>query len=171
MTSNATPRAAATAALISLVLAACGADSAPTPSGTPTQRSAPQAFVDETPDAPRFEVHVEAPEHAPPGKEVLAKVHVQPRKPWHMNTEFPVALAIDDTVGVTVDVAKQVKDDAERFDDDGLVFALPFTPTSDGPKHIAGEVRFAVCGDAACAPEVVPVDFTVDVGCDTGALC
>lgn len=138
---------------------------------TPAKGVETSAVAEQEPDAPRFEVHVEAPEHAPAGKESLAKVRVEPRKPWHMNTEFPVALKIDDTAGVTLEVQKQVKDDAERFDDDGLVFALPFTPTSDGPKYIAGEVRFAVCGDAACAPETVPVDFTVDVGCDTGALC
>lgn len=162
---------AAAAALFSLAVVACGTD-AGSPTASKTAKGAEAAaVVDEKPDAPRFEVHVEAPEHAPPGKEALAKVHVEPRKPWHMNTEFPVALKIDDTAGVTLEVPKQLKDDAERFDDDGLVFALPFTPTSDGPKHIAGEVQFAVCGDAACAPETVPVDFTVDVGCDTGALC
>lgn len=172
MTSNAMPRMAAMAALFSLALAACSTDGgSEIASEKPVRGADAPAVEDENPDAPRFEVHVEAPEHAPPGKEALAKVHVEPRKPWHMNTEFPVALKIDDTAGVTLDVQKQLKDDAERFDDDGLVFALPFTPTSDGPKHIAGEVRFAVCGDAACAPEIVPVDFTVDVGCDTGALC
>lgn len=164
------PRKAAAAVLFSLALAACSTEASPTASAPAKGEPAP-AVVDENPDAPRFEVHVEAPEHAPPGKESLAKVHVQPRKPWHMNTEFPVALEIEDAQGVTLEVPKQQKDDAERFDDDGLVFALPFTPTSDGPKHIAGEVQFAVCGDAACAPETVPVDFTVDVGCDTGALC
>lgn len=134
---------------------------------TPT--AGDQAEAD--PDAPRYDVHVEVPSKAPPGQEALAKVHVEPRKPWHMNTKFPVALRIEATAGVTVDVPSQRKGDAERFDDDGLVFALPFTPTSDGTKRIAGEVDFAVCGDAACAPETVPVDFTVEVGCDSGALC
>ncbi|MEM6293891.1 MAG: hypothetical protein AAGA54_21625 [Myxococcota bacterium] len=122
-------------------------------------------------DGPKFEVRVEAPSKAAPGKETLAKVHVEPRSPWHMNTEFPVALRIDAPSGVELVEAKQRKDDAERFDDDGLVFALPFTPTTKGAKRVTGEVDFAVCGDAACAPETVPVDFIVEVGCDTGSLC
>ncbi len=171
VTSNTRPRIAAAAALFSLTLAGCGTDAESTAARKAATSAEPPVAQDDNPDAPRFEVHVEAPAHAPPGKEALAKVHVDPRKPWHMNTDFPVALKIDHTAGVTLEAPEQLKDDAERFDDDGLVFALPFTPTSDGPKRIAGEVQFAVCGDAACAPETVPVDFTVDVGCKTGALC
>jgi len=161
---------AALVACFSSLLVGCESESAPAKTAeAPVPVAAEQAAAD--PDAPRFDVRVEAPEHAPPGKETLAKVRVEPRKPWHMNTDFPVALRIEATNGVTLEVPRQRKDDAERFDGDGLVFALPFTPTTDGPKHIEGEIDFAVCGDAACAPETVPVDFTVDVGCDSGALC
>lgn len=171
VTSNASSfRAALAVGLISLALAGCDGDARPTTQAQ-TPVVAQEVDVDPDPDAPRFEVHVEAPAKAAAGKEALAKVHVEPRKPWHMNTEFPVALRITAPSGVTVDVLKQRKDDAERFDDDGLVFALPFTPTTDGPKKFAGEIDFAVCGGAACAPETVPVDFTIDVGCDSGALC
>ena len=171
VTSNASSRKAALAAgLFSLALAGCDGDATPTRQAA-TAVHAPVAEVAADPDAPRFEVHVEAPTKAAAGKEALAKVHVEPHKPWHMNTEFPVALRINAPNGVTVEVLKQRKDDAERFDDDGLVFALPFTPTTDGPKKFAGEIDFAVCGDAACAPETVPVDFTIEVGCDSGALC
>lgn len=171
VTLNASTRRTALAlGLISLALVGCDGDAKPaTQAATPAD--APVAAVEVDPDAPRFDVHVEAPSKAPAGKEALAKVHVEPRKPWHMNTEFPVALRITAPSGVTVDVLKQRKDDAERFDDDGLVFALPFTPTTDGPKKFAGEIDFAVCGGAACAPETVPVDFTIEVGCDSGALC
>lgn len=171
VTPNATIRAVLAVCLLSWT-AACESD-APARTAPGGSAPAPHAVdaADAEPDAPRFEVRVEAPSKAPAGKEALAKVHVEPHKPWHMNTEFPVALRMNATGGVTIDIPKQRKDDAERFDDDGLVFALPFTPTTDGPKRIAGEVEFAVCGDAACAPETVPVDFTIEVGCDSGALC
>lgn len=162
--------AALAVGLFSLALAGCDGEPKPT-AQAPAPSDAPVAAAEADPEAPRFEVHVEAPSKAPAGKEALAKVHVEPHKPWHMNTEFPVALRMKAPNGVTVEVLKQRKDDAERFDDDGLVFALPFTPTTDGRKTFAGEVDFAVCGDAACAPETVPVDFTIDVGCDSGALC
>ncbi len=152
-------------------LAACDTDSPKTgsqPAATkPSVVDAASADGDET----RFDVRVEAPTAAPAGRESLAKVHVEPRSPWHMNTEFPVALRVTAPNGVELDVAKQRKSDAERFDDDGLVFALPFTPKTQGAKRIAGEVDFAVCGDAACAPETVAVDFVVEVGCGTDAMC
>ncbi|MBV1857828.1 MAG: hypothetical protein KUG77_05400 [Nannocystaceae bacterium] len=163
-------RAALAVCLISLALAGCDGDAKPTNS-VPARPDASVAAVEMDPDAPRFEVHVEATAKAAPGKEALAKVHVEAHKPWHMNTEFPVALRMKAPNGVTLEVPKQRKDDAERFDDEELVFALPFTPTSDGRKQFAGEIDFAVCGDAACAPETVLVDFTIDVGCDSGALC
>ncbi len=163
------------AAAASMLIPGCdapsGADVSAAGATPSTQAGAAEPGHPPPQDAPRFDVRVEFPERAPAGKEVLAKVHVEPRSPWHMNTDFPVALRIEAPAGVTVDLLKQRKDDAERFDDGGLVFALPFTPTSDGAKQIAGEVDFAVCGDAACAPETVPVAFTVEVGCDSGALC
>ncbi len=175
VTSLASLRAVSVAALlVSPVFAGCDATADPEGEGPVAAQSTPAAGATDAapaPDAPRYDVRVEFPQHTPPGQEALAKVRVEPRSPWHMNTEFPVALRITAPSGVTVEVLKQRKDDAERFDDDGLVFALPFTPTSGGTKRIAGEVDFAVCGDAACAPETVPVDFTVEVGCDTGALC
>ncbi len=168
---NASTRKSALAlALLSLVPVGCDADAKPTTQAV-TPADAPAAALDAELEAPRFDVQVEAPAKAPAGKEALAKVRVHPRKPWHMNTEFPVALRIEAPSGVSMPVPKQRKDDAERFDDDGLVFSLPFTPTTDGPKQFAGEVDFAVCGDAACAPETVLVDFTIEVGCDSGALC
>lgn len=172
MTSFVSSRTAATVALLaSFVVAGCAKDASSPQHNASAAADTSAAEADPDPDAPRFEVHVEVPSKAPAGREALAKVRVEPRSPWHINTEFPVALRIEGTAGVTIDVPRQRKDDAERFDDDGLVFALPFTPTTDGPKKIAGEVDFAVCGGAACAPETVPVNFTVEVGCDSGALC
>ncbi len=151
--------------------AACDAPSRTDAKASPRAAKAEAKADPAQDDGPRFDVRVEAPSKAAPGKESLAKVHVEPRSPWHMNTEFPVALRVEAPNGVELVEAKQRKDDAERFDDDGLVFALPFTPTTKGPMRLTGEVDFAVCGDAACAPETVPVDFVVEVGCDTGSLC
>ncbi len=43
------------------------------------------------------------PSARPRGKEVLAKVHVEPRSPWHMNTDFPVALRIEAPAVTSID--------------------------------------------------------------------
>ena len=164
------PARVLTALLVPLAVGACEPEAVTSAQTHRPDTRQPEAAAVE-PEAPRYEVRVEAPSSAAPGKEAWAKVHVEPRTPWHMNTEFPVALRMQAPGGVTLEVTEQVQGDAERFDDDGLVFALPFTPVTHGPKRIAGEVDFAVCGGASCAPETVPVDFTVEVGCDSGALC
>lgn len=160
----------------SVSLVACNADDkreARQPSAASGEPGAPAsgAAVATASAAPSFHVEVEAPDGAVAGKEAIAKVRIAPAGAWHMNLDFPVALRIEAPGGVDVPVPTQRKGDAERFDDDGLVFALPFTPQSRGAKHFAGDVAFAVCAEAACSPEKVDVAFDVDVGCGTDAVC
>ncbi len=119
---------------------------------------------------PKFEVEYETPSAAA-GKPSVAKVRVEPRGEFHMNLDYPAALNVSAPADVDVAAHSQRSHDAERFDDDALEFAVPFTAHTRGPKRFGGTVEFAVCGAQACAPEKVPVDFTVDVGCDTDALC
>lgn len=119
----------------------------------------------------RFEVRVEAPETAPAGREAIAKIHVEPKSPWHMNTEFPVALKVTGPSDVEIELADQRGGDAQCFDDSCLTFAIPFTPKAEGAKELKAEVKFAVCGESACAPDTVNVDLQVEVNCDTDALC
>jgi hypothetical protein len=84
-----------------------------------------------------------------------------------MNTRFPVELELQAPDGVTLDAARLAKEDAERLDDDALVFAIPFTPKTQGAKRFEGKLSFAMCGELSCDPLTVPVAFTVDVGaCD-----
>jgi hypothetical protein len=121
-------------------------------------------------DGPRFAVAYETPTASAntPG---LAKVRVEPRGEFHMNLQYPPALELSAPEGVDVPRNQQRSRDAERFDAAGLVFAIPFTPRTGGKKRFGGTVEFAVCGELSCAPEKVPLDFTVDVGCDTDAFC
>jgi hypothetical protein len=126
----------------------------------------PQAATTQ-PEGPRFDVDVEAPARATKGKKSEALVKLRARSPWHMNLEYAPRLRVDAVNGV--DVAATTS--AAHVDAEGAEFALPFTATNKGPTRIAGQLQFAVCVDEACAPESVPVDFTVDVGCDTDAFC
>lgn len=162
---------------MNLPLVACNGghtSGSPQSDAAPTERAqtaAPGAAEAHPGAAASFHVEVEAPDGAIAGKETIAKVRIAPAGSWHMNLDFPVALRIEAPGGVDVPVPTQRKADAERFDDDGLVFALPFTPRSHGAKHFAGDVAFAVCADAACSPEKVELAFDVDVACDTDAVC
>jgi hypothetical protein len=123
------------------------------------------------PDGPRFDVAIDAPSSAIAGKPSTARIVISPRAPWHVNMDYSPKLRLDATGGVELDTRERRGNEAARFDADGLAFDLPFTPRAKGSKRIAGELQFAVCGAEACAPQSVPVDFTVEVGCDTDTVC
>lgn len=148
-------------AFASCLLTAC-------PGSVDAPRPAPKTAE---PDGPRFDVAIDAPAGAVKGKPSQARIEIAPRAPWHMNLDYSPKLRMDATGGVELDTRERRGNEAARFDADGLAFELPFTPRTKGKQRIAGELQFAVCGAEACAPQSVPVDFTVDVGCDTDSLC
>jgi len=123
------------------------------------------------PEGPRFDVAIEAPASVIAGKANTARIEVSPRAPWHMNMDYSPKLTVNQSGGVELDTRERRGPDASRFDADGLAFELPFTPKTKGKQHITGELQFAVCGAEACAPHSVPVDVTVEVGCDTDTVC
>lgn len=148
--------------VLALLMAACpGAVDVP----KPRTAAAPE------PDGPRFDVAIDAPASAIAGQASTARIVISPRAPWHVNMDYSPKLRIDEVGGVELDTHERRGNEASRFDADGLAFDLPFTPRAKGPKRIAGELQFAVCGVESCAPQSVPVDFTVEVGCDTDSLC
>jgi len=136
--------------------------------GCPSDAQPPARRVAEVADdTPRFDVDVDAPARATAGRPSHARVKVSARTPWHMNLEYPATLRVEPPRGVEMQAAAQ----PERFDSDSAEFAVPFTARAGGPAHFQGQLQFAVCADEACAPATVPLDFTVDVGCDTDAFC
>lgn len=144
-------------ALTAFALLGCPSDAQPT---------RPQAAAKQ-PEGPRYDIDVDAPARATKGKKSEALVKLRARAPWHMNLEYAPRLKVEKMNGVDVPATTS----PARVDEQGAEFALPFTATSKGPTHIEGQLQFAVCVDEACAPESVPVDFTVEVGCDTDAFC
>ncbi|HFE47629.1 MAG TPA: hypothetical protein ENJ18_19430 [Nannocystis exedens] len=158
-------------ALLGILLSACG-NPLPTADAVVPKIAAKAAPEVASPAAEsRYEVRVEAPETALAGHEIIAKIHIEPKDPWHMNTEFPVALRVSAPSDVDVELKDQRAGDAQCFDDTCLVFAIPFTPTAEGATEINTQVKFAVCGDAACAPDTVDVNLQLEVSCDGDAIC
>lgn len=160
-------------AIGALALSACEAGTASRPA--PQDQPSPEApkTAAEAPAEPSYTVDVEVPPDAKRGQEAIARVRVQPKAPWHINLEYPAKLRLRSSDAVELDTTLLRKDDAERFDDEALVFSVLFTPQAKGPQSIAAEVDFAVCGDAACGPVTEAVQLAFDVGCreeDTG-LC
>lgn len=121
---------------------------------------------------PSYTVDVELPDKTTQGTEAIARVRVNPTKPWHMNLEYPAKLRLEPTAGVALDAKLLRKTDAERLDDDALVFSVLFTPKAKGQHTIEAEIDFAVCGDAACGPVTEAVELAFETTCRSGdALC
>jgi hypothetical protein len=149
-------------AIASLVLAGC-------PSGA---KKRPVGSADKAePTGPRYDLAIEAPAKATKGSSGTARIVVSPRAPWHVNLDYVPKLTVAAPGGLALDRPEQKGADAERFDADGLAFVVPFRAEDKGAQKIAGELQFAMCADDACAPESVPVAFTIDVGCDAGVVC
>lgn len=149
-------------AIGSVVLAGC-------PSGAKKQPVGGSDKAEAT--GPKYDLAIEAPAKATKGSSGTARIVVSPRAPWHVNLDYVPKLTVAGQSGIAVDRTEQRGPDAERFDADGLTFVVPFHAQDKGTQKVDGELQFAICADDACAPESVPVAFTVDVGCDTGVVC
>ncbi|MCH9684688.1 MAG: hypothetical protein K0V04_24850 [Deltaproteobacteria bacterium] len=171
---------------LGLSLAACGGD--PKPAATsPTAESAPAAAA-ETPeaspkakaaDAPtdkvkvvegkapgnddRYALSVVPPSDAAAGQESEVVVRVVPKKPWHMNLDFPTSLKVAPPEGVALANAHLKKGDASTLDDNACEFSVKFTPAQAGEQAFTGQFKFAVCKDEACSPVTEDVAFKVAV--------
>lgn len=151
------------ASLVLSVLAVAGCPSASAPP------AAAAAAVSHTGDKPSFDVAVDAPARAIKGSDGVARITVSPRAPWHVNLDYVPKIELAAPGVVFEPVARGSK--PERFDADGLAFAVPFRAQDKGMSSVAGEIKFAMCAEDACTPQTVPVQFTIDVGCDTDTVC
>jgi hypothetical protein len=158
---NMSLRSRALVAIVSLACMACPSEVQPPTTAT---------RLDAAPAGPRFEVDVDAPTRATAGRPSHARVKVRALSPWHMNLEYPATLSVDAPRGAEL-TADDRRVRPERLDSDSAEFAWPFMAQHQGQTRFEGQLQFAVCGAEECAPESVPVDFTVEVACDTDAFC
>lgn len=153
------------ATLCFCMLGACETADPPATPAVPRTEPAPPPVESAEAATPRYTVAVDSPPQTCAGTEAMAKVEVIPHAPWHMNLDFPASLRLEAPAEVRLVASEQRKEDAERLDEDGLVFAVPLTSSTRGDKRIEGQLRFAVCGDAECAPVFAPVTIEIPVAC------
>jgi len=155
-----------------LALTACEAQTL-RPAGASAGQARGQDSTAQANAEPGYTVEVELPPQMTRGQEAIARVRVQPKAPWHMNLEYPAKLRLEASDEVSLDQALLKKGDADRFDDQELVFSVVFTPEARGSQTIEAEVDFAVCGQAACGPVTEAVRLAFEVGCreEDSGLC
>lgn len=108
-----------------------------------------------------FKLVVEQPGEVAAGAATTLRIRVTPGTGYKMNAEFPTKLTLDPTAGVKLDKTSLVLADAEKFDEQQLVFAVKATPEAAGSYTVNGKIKFAVCTDATCDPKKRNVAFTV----------
>lgn len=108
-----------------------------------------------------FALTVEQPSPVAAGGEVILRVRVTPGTGYKMNAEFPTKLTLEPTAGVEIGKTTLVLADAEKFDDNQLVFAVKASPMASGTYTVTGKIKFAVCTDATCDPKKRNVSFAV----------
>jgi hypothetical protein len=152
-----------------------GADVIAVPQGGPSMghKDAPPAQPPASDDRSKLQpaegkLAIEVPADAKAGTETTAKVTVTPGTGYHVNTEYPVKLALAATQGVALAKAEltagghdKAKGDADTFDEKQLVFAVKLTPSATGSYTINGNFKFAVCDASQCLPKRETIAITV----------
>lgn len=159
---------------LSLALAACACSksksSKPEPAadkGAPTadkKEAAPKGGEVAQPEGSgeSFNLTVDAPAPVAPGGEAIARLTVVPTAGYHINQDFPTKLTLEPKEGVTLAKTEFAVEDAEKFDESQLVFAVKATPAAAGSYQVDGKLKFAVCkGEEDCEPKRRSVSFTV----------
>jgi hypothetical protein len=93
----------------------------------------------------------------------VASLKITPKGEFHVNVDYPVKLKLVAPAGVTLEKETQVAKDATTFTKDAAEFKVAFTADSPGKKSFTGELKFAVCTEKDCHPQVEKVAFEVDV--------
>jgi hypothetical protein len=134
----------------------------------PTPPAAPAADDRSRLQPSEGKLAIEVPADARAGAETTAKVTVTPGAGYHVNTEYPVKLALAATQGVALAKAEltagghdKSKGDAVTFDEKQLVFAVKLTPSATGSYTINGNFKFAVCDASQCLPKRETIAITV----------
>lgn len=91
----------------------------------------------------------------------VAKVHVSPAKGYKMNLEYPTKVKLNAADGVTLEKTTLAKGDG-KIDVKGVDFEIAYTPDRAGKTTITGEIKFAVCTENDCIPQVEKISINVD---------
>ncbi len=125
---------------------------------SPAQKGPAQTVLD-----PTFELRAIAAGPYTAGKLGQVVVTLKPRGGYHINQEFPTALAISAPKAISVYKARLGKTEAAHFDKRRARFDIPLTPVQPGSHRVRIEAAFAVCTPKTCIPEKRTLALTVAV--------
>jgi hypothetical protein len=102
------------------------------------------------------------------GAEAAAKVSLAPSKGYHIATDYPIKLTLEQPSGVklakvelTAGGRNKVQGDAATLSEQALAFAVKATAEKAGAYEIKGVFKFGICEKEACHPKKQPITITV----------
>ena len=108
------------------------------------------------------------PADAKAGAEAVVTILVTPKTGYHVNTEFPIKLTLEQPSGVTLartewkaGGSSKDKGDADALDEQHLALSIKLTPAASGTYTINGSFKFAVCDHDSCLAKKEPIAITV----------
>jgi hypothetical protein len=152
--------------LLALPLVGCGSSGAPEaapasqPAAPPSAPSPAQVPPPAPPAAPTDRIDDASFELSmtPTGTYTATKlasfaVTLKPRGIYHINQEYPVALALQPTQGLSFPKAELKKSDMAEMGEKLARFDVPFSADKPGAYHVEAHLRFAVCTPDNCVPD------------------
>jgi hypothetical protein len=160
----------ALAAMLAFALVACGRQTetqgqAPAesrrPQVVPRQAPGPSAAAPSAVRENHFELKMtsQGPYTVGVGKSV--EIVLDALGGYKVNQEYPYKFKLQPTAGVTFPI-QVVKKDRVKLDKRRATMTVPFTPTSEGAKRVAGQFAFSVCTDEKCLIEKRELSFAFD---------
>ncbi|MFK7992173.1 MAG: hypothetical protein AB8I08_39505 [Sandaracinaceae bacterium] len=137
----------------------CGEEAATDTTETTTTAETPPAPepADEGPagpmvEDPTFELRAEASGPYSAGESGTFQIRLTPRGEYHVNQDFPMAIALTGPDGMTLPPEDLSNGDAAEFSETTARYEVPFT-APEGEHTVTAEVDFAVCTPEACMPD------------------
>lgn len=154
------PRVAAVMLVLgAMVMVGCGEESeAEGPETTsaneppPTPEPADEGPAGPMVEDPTFELRAEASGPYAAGESGTFQIRLTPRGEYHVNQDFPMAIALSGPEGITLPSEDLSNGDAAEFSESTARYEVPFT-APEGEHTVTAEVDFAVCTPEACMPD------------------
>ncbi len=120
------------------------------------------AFLLLAPGAKNYDIQTSAgPARA--GQAARATVKLVTKNGFHVNKDYPIALDVAGSEGVSVDKAKLAKGDVKLTGETEASFDVGFKAGKAGKAQLEATFRFAVCTDKDCFPAKEKVVIALDV--------
>lgn len=145
---------------LTVILALLGCSRVASSSADPAGAPAGAAAAPATRTTAAYALTLKTPTAVKKGAQSAAEIQVVPRKPYHINLEFPLKLIVAGPATARPTQLTMSAKQASKLTKSELVLRPAFTLGSPGAHAFSGTLRFSVCTDAMCEIKSETVSWT-----------